>query len=273
MLLRAISGLIFLLIVISAVLYSNYTLALLFLIITGGASFELCKLFNYYFKTTVNPYVVSVTPVLMYFIAALLTLNLIDRNYQTLFLIMLIIIFLAPLYLAIFLYKKNILVYLFSVYFCLLYILLPIIFLTINTKFGKNTNDYQYSYFLSFFILIWANDTFAYLSGKLLGKHKLWENISPNKTIEGFAGGVVFTILSAYLLKKIGWMNVHTMQAISISIFVSLAATVGDLFESKLKRLANVKDSGNIMPGHGGFLDRFDGVLFAAPVYVILTNF
>jgi len=122
---------------------------------------------------------------------------------------------------------------------------------------------------LSVFILIWVNDTFAYLIGKSFGKHKLLERISPKKTIEGFLGGAAFTLVTSYLLTYLYTENNTTtinstfwiVQALIIIIF----ATLGDLVESKFKRSANVKDSGNIMPGHGGILDRLDSVIFVAP--------
>lgn len=117
---------------------------------------------------------------------------------------------------------------------------------------------------IGIFILIWTNDTFAYLVGKALGKRKLLERVSPKKTVEGFLGGAVFTIIfstfmAQYFLQESIW--VWVLLAIIIVVF----ATLGDLVESKFKRSANVKDSGNIMPGHGGILDRLDSIIFVAP--------
>ncbi len=119
---------------------------------------------------------------------------------------------------------------------------------------------------LAFFILIWSNDTFAYLCGRALGKHALAPNISPKKTWEGFFGGLSFTILAAVILG-------HTMELeywliIPIAAIISVFGTIGDLLESYLKRQANLKDSGSLIPGHGGILDRIDGILIAAPVVV-----
>lgn len=127
---------------------------------------------------------------------------------------------------------------------------------------------------LGFFLLVWANDTFAYLTGVTLGKHPLFKRISPKKTWEGSLGGAILTIAFSYLIFKylgtislIDWMIVATL----IIIF----GTFGDLSESMIKRLAQVKDSGNILPGHGGMLDRFDAVLFAAPMvflYLLIAH-
>jgi phosphatidate cytidylyltransferase len=108
------------------------------------------------------------------------------------------------------------------------------------------------------------NDTFAYLSGITLGKHKLFESVSPKKTIEGFIGGIVFSIIAGILLAKF-YMEEPIIYWIIIALIVGFFGTLGDLIESKFKRVAGVKDSGNIMPGHGGFLDRLDSIIFVAP--------
>jgi len=141
------------------------------------------------------------------------------------------------------------------------YVILPFIIIT-KIPFGKN--GYNPQIILSVFILIWTNDTFAYVVGKSIGKHRLIERISPKKTIEGFIGGIVFSVITSILISKYyieGSMFIWTISAVIISIF----STFGDLIESKFKRIAGVKDSGNIMPGHGGILDRLDSIIFVAP--------
>ncbi|MFN3341630.1 MAG: phosphatidate cytidylyltransferase [Flavobacteriales bacterium] len=126
---------------------------------------------------------------------------------------------------------------------------------------------------LAFFILIWSNDTFAYLSGKFLGKHKLWERISPNKTIEGFLGGILFTQVAMQIIIRSGMIpELPLAIQIVIPLIVSVFGTLGDLSESLLKRKAGVKDSGQLMPGHGGVLDRFDGILLSLPVLGIFAG-
>jgi phosphatidate cytidylyltransferase len=126
---------------------------------------------------------------------------------------------------------------------------------------------------IGFFILVWANDTGAYLSGMSFGKHKLFERISPKKTWEGFIGGSVTAVLVAWFLS--GWLGVvDKAQWVLISLIISVAGTYGDLVESMLKRSTGVKDSGTIMPGHGGFLDRFDSTLISFPlVYLFISLF
>jgi phosphatidate cytidylyltransferase len=118
---------------------------------------------------------------------------------------------------------------------------------------------------------IWINDTMAYLVGSLIGKRPL-SPISPKKTIEGTAGGIILCTLLMALLAYI--LNFNVITAATIAFLCGVFGTIGDLYESKLKRLAHVKDSGHFMPGHGGFLDRFDSLLFATPVvagYLLLV--
>lgn len=117
------------------------------------------------------------------------------------------------------------------------------------------------------FVLVWMNDTFAYLTGRFLGKTKLFERISPKKTWEGTMGGILFSLLTGFVLAYTMKMS-YTFFLIAAPI-VSLAAIFGDLFESLLKRSVKVKDSGNLLPGHGGILDRFDAVIFAIPFYYV----
>lgn len=122
-----------------------------------------------------------------------------------------------------------------------------------------------------FFLLLWTNDTGAYLVGSAMGRHPLFERISPKKSWEGFVGGIALTLIVAQLLP--GWFGVTgTAGWMMIAFIVSVAGTFGDLLESMLKRSLGLKDSGTVMPGHGGFLDRFDSVLVAFPlVYLYLA--
>lgn len=119
---------------------------------------------------------------------------------------------------------------------------------------------------VSIFAMVWGNDTGAYLTGHYFGKTKLAPRVSPNKTWEGFAGGLVVSIVGAFLLT----IPIHLpwYAALTMGIFTAIAATLGDLAESLLKRGAGVKDSGRLIPGHGGMLDRMDSLLFAVMVVV-----
>jgi phosphatidate cytidylyltransferase len=132
---------------------------------------------------------------------------------------------------------------------------------------------YSYSSLLPCAIIfsIWINDTMAYIVGSLIGKTP-FSKISPKKTWEGTIGGALLCVI---VISLIAWLSklLPVKDAAIIAALCAIFGTIGDLFESKLKRMANVKDSGSIMPGHGGFLDRFDSLLFAAPVVWVYVHF
>jgi phosphatidate cytidylyltransferase len=123
------------------------------------------------------------------------------------------------------------------------------------------------------FLIIWMYDSMAYVFGSMLGKHKICERISPKKSWEGLIGGAVFAVITG-IVNSVIFYELSLTNWIVIALLIVVFGTSGDFFESKLKREAGVKDSGNILPGHGGMLDRFDTVLFAVPViFVWITIF
>jgi len=152
---------------------------------------------------------------------------------------------------------------------CIRYLLLSFTFL-ILLPFVNGV--YEQSVILTLIILIWVNDSFAFFVGKNLGKRKLFESVSPKKTIEGFFGGVLFSLITAFILSYFcDFLSLTNL--IVISLIASILGTAGDLVESKFKRQANTKDSGNIMPGHGGILDRLDSLLFVAPFVYLYIHY
>ncbi|UOQ93249.1 phosphatidate cytidylyltransferase [Halobacillus shinanisalinarum] len=114
--------------------------------------------------------------------------------------------------------------------------------------------------------VVWATDTGAYIFGRLFGKHKLWPQISPKKTIEGSIGGVVLAVVVAYIFHMIEPLHHSLLIVLAVTILISITGQIGDLVESALKRHYAVKDSGKILPGHGGVLDRFDSLIFMLPI-------
>lgn len=157
--------------------------------------------------------------------------------------------------------------------FTVIYVALPFSFALGLPKFTSYDDTFSLEV-LFLFILIWSSDTFAYLTGKFFGKHKMAPTISPKKTWEGYVGGVVLTLVLSYFIEQYhsdlrgNWMIV--------GFLVAAFAPLGDLVESQLKRNFGVKDSGNIIPGHGGVLDRLDSFLICVPVvylYFILAKF
>lgn len=151
---------------------------------------------------------------------------------------------------------------------CIVYIGLP--FALFNLLAFKD-GYYEFRPVISLFVLAWINDTGAYICGVTLGRHKLYERISPKKTIEGFIGGVLFTVAASYGLHFLS--NLPLAFCIGCGFIISIIGTCGDLFESMLKRSVNIKDSGSVLPGHGGVLDRFDAVIFSAPIVSLIYFF
>ncbi len=158
--------------------------------------------------------------------------------------------------------------------YIIFYIISGFVFLALIPFTNK---DFEPQIILGIFILAWTNDTFAYLVGKSFGKRKLMEKISPKKTIEGFFGGMVGALFASFIFFKFTSISEYNLIFwLFLALLVSVLGTIGDLIQSKFKRLAGVKDSGNIMPGHGGVYDRLDSIVFASPfiyLFIIIINY
>jgi len=263
---RAISGAVYILLLLASILYSTESFLILFGVFLIISLFEFCNLIQ------INKLIPVVAGTSLYVLVTFFS------NYneskssdiQTLDILLLASTLLISIKCIVFLFDNNIQsVSTLSKYLYLLgYITLPFVFIT---KISFGVNDYNPKIIIGLFILIWTNDTFAYIVGKSMGKHKLFEKISPKKTIEGFFGGLIFAIFAGYLISMYLIKPSAQFSDKSILIWMIIAAivgvigTIGDLIESKFKRIAGVKDSGKIMPGHGGVLDRLDSVIFVAP--------
>lgn len=128
--------------------------------------------------------------------------------------------------------------------------------------------SYNYHLALGFFLLLWTSDTGAYLFGVKLGRNKLFERHSPKKSWEGFIGGIVTSAFTAYIV-SLYFTEYSLINWLTMSLIISCLGTLADLVESMFKRSINVKDSGSLLPGHGGVLDRFDGLLISAPIVFV----
>lgn len=143
----------------------------------------------------------------------------------------------------------------------IMYVALPFSLLNYITTYGGN---YSYEILFGFFFILWSNDTGAYLAGSAIGKNKLFSRVSPGKTWEGSIGGAIASYVVAYFIS--GWYtSISRLDWMVITTILVVIGTLGDLVESLFKRSINVKDSGNILPGHGGILDRFDSLILATP--------
>jgi phosphatidate cytidylyltransferase len=264
---RAISGAVYVLLLIASILYSTESFFILFGILLIISLFEFCNLIQ------VDKLIPIFSGASLYILITLLSNYDQNKTFHipTLDLILLIITLAISIKCIFFLFdnSNDKRISNFSKYLYLLgYITLPFVFIT---KITFGVNNYNPKIIIGLLILIWTNDTFAFIVGKSIGKHKLFERISPKKTIEGFFGGLIFAIFAGYLISIFLIKPTAQFENKSILIWLIIAAivgvigTIGDLIESKFKRIAGVKDSGRIMPGHGGVLDRLDSVIFAAP--------
>ncbi|MGB0896470.1 MAG: phosphatidate cytidylyltransferase [Flavobacteriaceae bacterium] len=267
---RSLSGLVYIIILISAIFYSDngYTFAILMFVFSGITCWEFnsllhLKSYRSYFQLIVLAAFTYIT----------LATDLTDKNNATnAFFLFAITTLVTHIYLTYNLFKlkkvndNNIL----KQQLPLLYVLIPFSLLTLTPSIINNS--YNPYIIFGILLIIWSNDTFAYLVGKNFGKHKLYEKISPKKTIEGFIGGLFFGVIAALIIA----LFTHSLSIthwIVLSIIISITGTIGDLVASKFKREANIKDSSNLIPGHGGFLDRLDSLIFVSSFVYLYLQF
>jgi len=285
--LRTITGFLLVILIISAVFFSSLSFAILFLFILVGTLHEFYSMVR---RGKIHPQTIYGTAIgaTFYILCFLNSVGFIESSFLLLIIPLTIMIFITELF-----NRENRPFHNIAYTFLgLIYIALPFSLFhymvfqpsdSLNIHNGENADivnfifqpEYQvvytYQVLLGFFFLHWMNDTGAYLVGMALGKHKLIKRISPKKSWEGFFGGALFAIFTGYLLSRffpilgmINWM----ILAIIIIVF----GTMGDLTESMLKRYLGLKDSGSILPGHGGLMDRFDGILLSAPVVFVFLQ-
>lgn len=263
---RSLTGILFLAIVIGAILWNFYSVLFLFAGVALLAYHEYHALAR---KLGYSPqyYLVLITAAFFFVSIWLIKYYQADVAILTLIFPWLVAIPIAEMYRK----KKRPMANMAISLFGFLYTVVP--FGLVIAMSQTDSGNYSGKLILAFFILIWTSDTLAYVWGMLLGRHKLFERISPKKTWEGWIGGAIFTMTAGYLMGSMHFVPGGN-HWIVIGLIVAIAGVYGDLAESLIKRHAEVKDSGQILPGHGGILDRFDAVLLAAPlVFAYLQMF
>lgn len=255
-LVRALSGAVFVTLVIGSLSYNLYATVICIGLFSVLGLNEFYNLFKASKTVSVSPVLGTLVGFSIFALFALSLLELIPDIYIFITIPLLFLSMMAELWRQ----KENPLLNLGVLFLGFFYVVVPFVLMIFMQK---QTIE---SYTLIFmFLLIWTNDTFAYLTGRWLGKTKLIERISPNKTWEGTIGGIVMTFAVALV---IAYFNDHNYIFWGISaVIIAPGAIYGDLLESLFKRSLNIKDTGNIMPGHGGILDRFDAVLFTVPFF------
>ena len=279
---RTLSGAVLLLVILGAmwVGYYGYLTLLLFITVAGTWEFySLAKAKGYEPQRSLGVAMAT----LFYVAAAMISIMAVDGVKQfadndtitllVAILAIVIILFVAVVFVAeIFRNRTTPIANISTTIAGVGYVALPMALMTVMPMLIGGNGDWRAIYFLFYLFLVWGNDIFAYLAGVTMGRHKMCERLSPKKSWEGFVGGVLGSLavgaVGAAVLDKsyVVWMG--------LALIVSLSSVVGDLVESMFKRDAGVKDSGNIIPGHGGILDRFDAFIISVPfafVYILIV--
>jgi phosphatidate cytidylyltransferase len=256
---RAITGFFFILVMLASVLFGHYPFGIFYLVLsvlclnefyslikqTGLSPNQSTGILNGVFIYVIFALITAADAPIYHKIALLLTLTLSAIFIQELF-------------------KKSTTPFT-NIAYTFLGLIFTIVPFTFFHALAYVKGDFNFHFPLAFLLMLWANDTGAYLVGVKFGKTKLFERHSPKKTWEGFIGGVLIAagvaLIISHFYADLGWQ-----QWVIMAVLISVFGTTGDLIESMFKRSINVKDSGGILPGHGGLLDRFDGLFLAAPI-------
>lgn len=268
---RAITGVLFVAILVGCILYNALSFGILFVLISALTIYEFGQLVNMRAEgVNLNKTIVMLGGAYLFLAVMGFCIDAADSKIFIPYVLLLLYLMISELYLK----KENpVLNWAYSM-FSQLYIGLPFALLNV-LAFHQDTSPEYYSSVsynpilpLSVFIFLWLNDTGAYCFGSLFGKHRLFERISPKKSWEGSIGGGVVAIAVSFVLAHY-FPFMSMWQWAGLALVVVVFGTWGDLTESLLKRQLHVKDSGTILPGHGGMLDRFDSALMAIPAAVI----
>ena len=265
---RTLAGIVLVAVIIGATVWSPYSFGILFMLVSLLATQELLKLL-----TGKSSYLGGVSALLFLAIFAEHAMMFSERMIVIVWVVYgmsLLTAMLGQLWNT----KTNPVEAWMHIAYSQIYVALPFALLNMIAFFR---GQFTPVLVLSMFIFIWANDSFAYLTGSLFGRHRMFERVSPKKSWEGFIGGNLFTLAAAYLMSILDQplsnllvghdgASLELWQWLVFAQIVVVFGTLGDLVESLLKRTLGVKDSGAAIPGHGGWLDRFDSLIFAAPV-------
>lgn len=265
---RAVTGVLFVIVLVGCILYSPLSFGILFTIISALSVHEFAQLVNRSGEVSINKTITALGGAYLFLaLMSFCTQQSVGARIFLPYLGLLLYMMITELYLK----KKNPTGNWAYSMLSQLYVALPFALLNVLAfQYSTETSSVTYNPILplSIFVFIWLSDTGAYCTGSLIGRHRLFERISPKKSWEGSIGGGIFSIASsfvfAYFFSFMLWW-----QWVGLAIVVVIFGTWGDLTESLMKRQLGIKDSGNILPGHGGMLDRFDSALMVIPAAVV----
>ena len=269
--LRTLTGVLFVALVLGAILYGPLAYTALFVLVACLTSRELAGLLHAHAECHMNR---NMHAVMTFFLVSgsVLLYDATLQSYSALLYVIFFLLFLSVIFVEIQHNAVDSMNSLFYQLFVQVYVGIPFSLLLIlpYMAYGTQTGLYTWHAPLGLFLMLWSSDTGAYCVGSLFGKHKLAPAVSPGKTWEGSLGGLLTTILVGCVMAY--YFPMHTVGPISnylawilLAVLVCVTGTMGDLVESLIKRHLGIKDSGKVLPGHGGLLDRFDSMLFAAP--------
>ena len=258
---RSFAGLIYIGCFLSAALINEYVLYCLFLVLGVICIYEINRLLDFDNISGYFIYVISLSLITFYPVKPIILFFLVLLTILVKFILMSNLLFSKKSSFSEF--RKLMVVTCYIVPSFLFIQLIPISF-----------TYYEPWLLIGFLLIMWVNDSFAFLVGKYLGRTKLFERISPKKTVEGFIGGFIFALIISYFIAH--WSkNLNEFQWMLMALIISISGSIGDLVQSRLKRLAEVKDSGKLIPGHGGIFDRMDSTLFSSSfvfAYLFVIN-
>ena len=264
LLLRTVTGILFVAILVGCIVLSPISFGLLFCLVSAVSVDEFCNLMNRQDGVSVNKFV-SITGAVCLFLS-FYYFSIYPGQYAGLMVYVFILVYLlvSELYRK----KPNPIANIAYTMMSQLYVALPFALFNLLAFQSAEDSDFtQYNFILplSVFVFIWVNDTGAYCTGMLFGRHRLFERISPKKSWEGSIGGCIFSLLAAWGISLFFGDVMSVWKWLGLALVIVVFGTWGDLTESLVKRTLGIKDSGNILPGHGGMLDRFDSTIMAIP--------
>jgi len=267
---RSITGIIYVAVIITSILVHPFAFAFVFAGITALSLSEFYKLSSSDHIRAFK-YAGIISGVILFIINFLYVSGFIPLPA----LISFILLSFSVFFLGLIRWKENIILNIGFTFLGILYIAVPLSLLTYLCYPGKGSPSYSHKILLGYLFILWLYDTGAYIFGSLLGRHKIMEKVSPGKTWEGLAGGMIVATGMALVIAEI-FVTISRIDWIVISLITVVTGTLGDLLESGIKRNAGAKDSGHLLPGHGGILDRIDSVLLSAPfvcLFLMLRNY
>ncbi len=267
---RIITAFICIVLIIASLLLGKYTYALILFTVNLVALFEF---FNIISDKNLYPgrYLGIAFGSVVFILSFIISSKIVDNQLYLILIPFSVLVFIFELFRN----KPDPFINVAVTFLGVIYISVPLSVLNYLAFPASNLFSYTYSIILGYLILIWTNDTSAYIFGMTIGKHKLFKRISPKKTWEGFFGGAIITIAVAWLIPGL-FDSLNRTDLLVFGGIISTIGVAGDLSESMLKRSMNIKDTGNILPGHGGILDRIDSILLTSPLvflYLVLFKF